>query len=451
MSEAGPASRGPGPSIRARLIVGATLVLVGFLAFAGYAVQRAHDDSVRSAQFAHLQTTVYLLLAAAELNVNGMLVMPAAFPEPRLSLPGSGLYASVDNLNRKERWRSGSAVGSNLPFPAAADIGQWRFEVVRGKSSAYLAATYAVRWNVGGLQAPLILSVMEDMTPLERESRAFVRTLWTWLGGTAVMLLLSQTLLLQWALAPLGRVAGEVRRIEDARQEHIEGRYPSEIAALTDNINALIRNERVRQTRYREALSYLAHSLKTPLAVLRASSDDTARLPAVVADQVARMDDIVAHQLARAAAGSGTLFAAPLPLAPLLQRIRASLTKVYADKRLDLAVDCAPDLSLRIDEGDAFELLGNLMDNAAKWARREVRVRAWREASTLHACVEDDGPGFSDTREVLKLHVRGDEHVPGHGVGLAVVNEIVRARGGELTLSRSSLGGAKVEVSLPVA
>jgi two-component system sensor histidine kinase PhoQ len=145
------------------------------------------------------------------------------------------------------------------------------------------------------------------------------------------------------------------------------------------------------------------------------------------------------------------LFAAPLPLAPLMERIRTSLTKVYADKKLELAVDCPPDLAWRIDEGDAFELLGNLMDNAAKWARREVRVSARREASTLHVCIEDDGPGFADTREVLKLHVRGDERVPGHGVGLAVVNEIVLARGGELALSKSSLGGAKVDVSLPGA
>ena len=437
------------PSIRARLILGAVLVLVGFLALGGYAVQRAHEQSVRSAQYARLQTTVYLLLAAAELDANGALVMPAAFPEPRLSLPGSGLYASVTSLHRQEQWRSGSSVGVDPPFATAGGIGQWRFGVVRKEPSAYLAATYAVRWNIGGLQAPLVVSVMEDLAPLERESARFVRTLWAWLGGTALVLLMSQTLLLHWALAPLGRVAREVRRIEDGQQARIDGRYPPEIAALTDNINTLIGNERLRQSRYREALSYLAHSLKTPLAVLRASSDDAARLPAVVGEQVARMDDIVQHQLARAAAGTGATFAAALPLAPVIERIRASLAKVHADKGVSLRVECPPDLSWRIDEGDAFELLGNLMDNAAKWARSTVQVRAWRDGSRLRLCIEDDGPGFADTREVLKLHVRGDERVPGHGVGLAVVNEIVLARSGELGLSRSSLGGAKVDVALP--
>jgi two-component system sensor histidine kinase PhoQ len=438
----------PAHSIRARLILGAALVLLAFLAFAGAGLLRAHEDSVRSARYAQLQTTVYLLLAGAELDEKGALVMPAEFPEPRLSLPGSGLYASVVNAGRREQWRSGSSVGKDLAFPAGGDTGQWRFEVVHQPHGGYLAATYAVRWTVGGLQAPLVVSAMEDIATLERESHAFARTLLMWLAGTGLVLLASQTLLLHWALSPLERVAKEVRRVESAQQEHIEGRYPAEIAALTENINALIRNERVRHTRYKEALSYLAHSLKTPLAVLRASADDTAALPRVVAEQVTRMDDIVQHQLARAAAGGGPLFTAPAAIAPLLERIRASLVKVYADKGLALSVDCPPELAWRLGEGDAFELLGNLMDNAAKWAAGQVRVRAWCGGSHLHLCVEDDGPGFSDTRDVLKLHVRGDERVPGHGVGLAVVHEIVQAQGGALSLARSSLGGAKVEVTL---
>jgi two-component system sensor histidine kinase PhoQ len=437
-----------GGSIRARLIVGAAFVLLGFLALAGYAVQRAHDDSARDAQFARLQSTVYLLLAGAELDAQGKLVMPPSFPEPRLSLPASGLYASVANLNRNEHWQSPSSVGMDLPFAPGEGIGRWTQQVVRKRDASFLATTYAVRWDVGGLQAPLVVSVLQDVAPLEREGAAFKRTLWAWLGATALVLLVSQTLLLEWALAPLGRVAREVREMEEGRQERIAGRYPREIAALTGNINALVQNERVRQTRYGEALSYLAHSLKTPLAVLRASSDDAARLPAVVSEQVARMDDIVQHQLARAAAGSSALFAAPVELAPIIDRIRASLEKVYAGKQVTFDVQCDRALSWRIDEGEAFELLGNLMDNAAKWSRRQVRVEARREAGVLHVVVEDDGAGFSNTQEVLKLHVRGDERVPGHGVGLAVVSEIVRAHGGSLDLGRSALGGAKVHATM---
>jgi len=122
--------------------------------------------------------------------------------------------------------------------------------------------------------------------------------------------------------------------------------------------------------------------------------------------------------------------------------------KVYADKGLAIELDCPAELSWRIVEGDAFELFGNLLDNASKWAARKVRVRIAREGGGLHARIEDDGPGFSDTESILQLHVRGDEKVPGHGVGLAVVSELVAAHRGELRLSRSSLGGGQVDFTL---
>ncbi|MDE2452668.1 MAG: histidine kinase, partial [Burkholderiales bacterium] len=122
-----------------------------------------------------------------------------------------------------------------------------------------------------------------------------------------------------------------------------------------------------------------------------------------------------------------------------------------ADKGLVFALDCAPALAWRIDEGDAFELLGNLMDNACKWARQRVAVSVRREGDSLHLRIDDDGPGFGDTSALLRLHVRGDERVPGHGVGLAVVSELVASHGGELTLARAELGGARVEIVLRTA
>jgi two-component system sensor histidine kinase PhoQ len=275
--------------------------------------------------------------------------------------------------------------------------------------------------------------------------------LWAWLGGAGVVLLLSQTLLLQWGLRPLRRVSREIERIERGEQSEVEGRYPAEITGLTGNLNTLIRQERVRQTRYKEALSFLAHSLKTPLAVLRNALSQPQELPAAVEQQVSRMDHIVQHQLGRAAASGSARFAPYLALAPVVHRIRDSLAKVYADKLLAVEVDCPADLSWRIDEGDAFEMLGNVMDNAAKWAAGRVGVRLWREGSELHIVVQDDGPGFTYTQAILQLHVRMDEKVPGHGVGLAVVNDLVASHGGELTLLRSDLGGGRVEIVLRTA
>ncbi|UUZ77725.1 histidine kinase [Polaromonas sp. P1(28)-13] len=406
---------------------------------------------MRAARFAQLQSTVYLLLAGAELDAGGVLVMPAAFPEPRLSLPGSGLYANIVNIARREEWQSASTVGLSPPFQRSVAVGQWRYDTVSGAGRAYLAVSYGVNWAGRTQAAPLVLSVLEDKAEFDREISVFERTLWSWLGGAALLLLLSQTILLGWGLAPLRRVAHEIRRIENGEQAEVEGRYPTEIAALTNNLNTLIKQERVRQTRYKEALSFLAHSLKTPLAVLRTALNEPAQLPAMVTQQVARMDDIVQHQLGRAAASGSARFAPYMPLAPILNRIRESLGKVYADKGLAFTVECPPELNWRIDEGDAFEMMGNIMDNAAKWARHRVAVSVWREDDQLNIRVEDDGPGFSDMQSILQLHVRADEQVPGHGVGLAVVNDLVASHEGELKLSRSGWGGAQVDIVLPAA
>lgn len=444
----------PGYSIRDRLLLGAALVLVAFLVGAGLAVQRAHADSVRAVHYGRLQGTVYLLLAGAEVTRSGALVMPSGFAEPRLTLPGSGLYASIHNAARQETWRSPSTLGVEPPFRHAQQTGEWRFEAVEQGGRGWLAVSYGVQWagtGAGVGTVPLVLSVLEDRAAFDAEIRIFARTLWTWLGGAGVLLLLAQLLLLRWGLAPLRRVAGEIVRIESGEQERIEGRYPSEITGLTANLNTLLQQERVRQARYKEALSFLAHSLKTPLAVLRNTLGEPAQLPAVVEQQVTRMDDIVQHQLGRAAAGGATRFARPLALAPVLERVRDALLKVYADKGLRFELDCAPQLSWRIDEGDAFEMLGNVMDNAAKWARSRVSVATRREAGRLVIRIDDDGPGFSDTQSVLGLHVRGDERVPGHGVGLAVVNDLVASHRGELKLGRSDAGGGRVEIVLPQA
>jgi two-component system sensor histidine kinase PhoQ len=439
------------PSIRSRLLAGAAVVLLVFMVVAGLAVRQAHEDSVRAAHFAQLQGTVYLLLAGAELDASGALIMPAGFAEPRLSLPGSGLYASIVNVNRGEQWRSPSTVGIEPPFERNVGVGEWRYDTRAGNGTNFLAVGYGVKWAGRAVAAPLVLSVLEDKAAFDREIRAFERTLWGWLGGAGLVLLAAQTVLLGWALAPLRRVALEIRRIENGEQAEVQGRYPAEIGALTSNLNALIGQERVRQTRYREALSFLAHSLKTPLAVLRGTLSQPEQLPVTVAEQVTRMDAIVQHQLSRAAATGAGRFVPPLAIAPVVERIRSSLAKVYADKGIAFTVDCPADLSWRLDEGDAFEMLGNVLDNAAKWARQRVAVRAWRDGGRLRIRVDDDGAGFSDTQSILKLHVRMDERVPGHGVGLAVVTDLVASHHGELNLSRGELGGARVEIVLPVA
>lgn len=439
-------------SIRARLIWGAFLVLLIFLAGASWALRQAHADSVRAQRFARLQTTVYLLMAGAELNADASLIMPATLAEPRLSLPASGLYANISNLAQNEEWQSLSTLGLGLPFQRQLTTGQWQFETVIGlQAQTFLAASYAVKWSVNNRETPLVFSVLEDKSEFDRELLSFERTLWIWLGGTGLLLLLTQTLLLHWGLLPLKRVAQEIGRIETGAQDRIDGRYPIELAGLTHNLNVLMDQERARQTRYKDALDDLAHSLKTPLAVLRASLNDAIDLPSMVAQQVTRMDAIVEHQLGRAGASGSARFAPPLALANLLLRIRDTLAKVYADKKLVFSVDCPAELRWRIDEGDAFEILGNVLDNAAKWAVHKVTVHLWLDGKRLCIRVCDDGPGFTDPQAELGRRVRLDEQVPGHGIGLTVVKDLVASHQGEFLISQSAWGGAQIDMILLAA
>lgn len=445
-------------SLRARLVWGAFLVLLVFLAGAGWALQQAYADSLRAQRFARLQTTIYLLMAGAELNATGSLQMPAALAEPRLSLPSSGLYANIANLDKSEEWQSASTLGLNPPFQRSQATGQWQFDTVSAPAKnavdpaqTFLAATYAVKWSANERVTPLVFSVLEDRAEFERELQAFRRTLWRWLGGAGLLLLLTQTLLLRWGMKPLDQVAQEVKRMESGQQTRLTGNYPIELAGLTHNLNGLMEQERARQSRYKDALDDLAHSLKTPLAAMRASLNDPSGLPAMVAQQVSRMDDIVVHQLGRAGASGAARFAPHLALAPILTRIRDTLAKVYLEKNLTFTLDCPPELTWRMDEGDAFEVLGNLLDNAAKWAKAKVTVRIWLEDKRLHMSICDDGPGFATPQALPERHMRLDEQVPGHGIGLAVVRDLVASHGGELTISRADLGGAQIDVVLQAA
>jgi two-component system sensor histidine kinase PhoQ len=270
----------------------------------------------------------------------------------------------------------------------------------------------------------------------------------------ALLLLAAQWAILRWGLSPLRRVADELTRLERGEQERIAGNYPTELQRLTDNLNTLLTHERSQQKRYRDALADLAHSLKTPLALVRGAlrdavrSDPTAR---TLDEQVERMDRIVAYQLQRASTSGRSRLAAPQPLRPAVERMLAALAKVHGDKRIATEVVVDAGVRFRGDEGDLTELLGNLLDNAFKWGRTQVRVSAEAAGGRLTLSVEDDGQGVApeQAQRVLERGVRADQSVPGQGIGLAVVHDIVDAYGGELRIERSGLGGARIILVLP--
>jgi two-component system, OmpR family, sensor histidine kinase PhoQ len=282
-----------------------------------------------------------------------------------------------------------------------------------------------------------------------------------YLGGAGLLLLGVVALVLRWSLRPLRRLARDLGEVERGEVEQLEGPYPSELTSLTDNLNAFIESEREHLTRYRNTLADLAHSLKTPLAVLRSrlDTDDAGLLRAEVQEQVGRMNEIVAYQLSRAATSGHQRFSAPLEIEPKAEEIVRSLEKVYASRGVYCEFELDPTARFHGELGDLMELLGNLLENAFKWAGQRVllTVRPLQEAvpshlAGLHLVVEDDGPGIApeNVERLLQRGVRGDERVHGHGIGLSIVQDIVRSYRGELRVTRSEeLGGARFEVKIP--
>jgi two-component system sensor histidine kinase PhoQ len=449
-------------SLSARLLLAMSLLLVVFfgitislldLSFRGAAERAIHD---------RLDVQLMVLLAAADVADDGTVAMPETLPEPRFSTPSSGLFGEIMTPTGERLWRSSSLVGRGLLVSVALERGRAHFErTTTADGEPVFAITMLVDFDLGDDgSTPLVFSVAESLEPFEAEVGRFRGQLFGWFAALTVVLLAAQAVLLRALLRPLRRVEREIVEIEDGVRSELGGEYPTELRGVTKNLNDLIAGERARLERYRNTLGNLAHSLKTPLAVLRANLEKGAPDRAALAPQVERMNDIVSYQLQRAAAwgGGATLGRAPIDVARVIPQITSALRKVYAHKPVQVTEEVAADACFFGEEGDLMEIAGNLLDNAFKWSRGRVSVRASsldrggaQRRRGLALVVEDDGPGIAeaDRARVLERGVRVDESTPGHGIGLAVVHDLVRLHGGDVAITRSELGGTRVEVRLP--
>ena len=440
------AESGRSLSLRARLLGVSATVLLAFVVLTGAVLDRAFRDSADAAQGERLEALLYLLMGALDVAPDGRLMMPEPLPEARLALPGSGLYAAIVEGDGSRQWTSGSTLGLEIPFARGLSPAERRNDVQTATDGrAYRVVSQGVRWAVGDTPRALSFSVAAPLAAREAEVRAYRQSLWSALAVMAVLLLAALIAVQHWGLGPLRRLARRLAAIEAGDATEVGGRFPAELAPLADNLDRVLRRERAQLERYRGALGDLAHSLKTPLAVLRSGG---AADPDELGQQLERMENIVQYQLQRATTAGASQSAPPLPLAPLVERLLATMAKVHADRRLALDHRIADTLQARIDEGDAMELVGNLLDNACKWARSAVRVIAERREGGLLLVVEDDGPGIADPARLLGRGQRGDETTPGHGIGLAIVRDIALAYRGELRIGRAADGGARVEVWL---
>ncbi|MGD9020395.1 MAG: ATP-binding protein [Lysobacterales bacterium] len=441
-------------SLRLRLLILVVVILVVSLGLVGFALDAAFHRSNEAALQARVESLVYLVLAATEVSADGVLQVDDDLADPSLSRPGSAIYAVVEQDG--QRWTSPSALGNELPGLAAVEPGASAFTTpVEGRR--FYTLQYGVSWELAdGSMLPVTVSILVRPREIRQAKNAFRLGLTRSLGATAVVLVVAQLVILMLGLRPLQRITQDISSIEAGEIERLEGHYASELEPLKRNLNRLLDTEKANQGRYRNALDSLAHSLKTPLSVIRASLPvDSPAKATAVDDAVADMQRLVATRLQRAAVTTRSTIAHAVDVEAQVGRIKQSLERVYSRELITIDVNITPGLVFYGEQRDLLEVVGNLLENACKYGAGEVRLTA-RAAEPgkprvgLELLIEDNGPGIAgqERERLLKRGVRGDERAEGHGLGLAIVLEIVSTYSGEITIGESELGGARVSVLL---
>jgi two-component system, OmpR family, sensor histidine kinase PhoQ len=417
--------------------------------------RRAAESSLREV----LDAQMVALVAAADPD-GPESVTPTALLDTRFETPGSGLYAEIRSGSGESIWRSQSTTGTPVQFGPALDGGARTFfyTEIAGTEIRLAVSSRGIVWpDLHGQPARFTFSVASSLEVYDEQVSGFRQQLIGWFTGLALVFVATLALLLRWLGEPMRRLEREIREVEAGAREKLGDEWPIELAPVTGNLNALLDGERTRIRRYRDTLGNLAHSLKTPLAVMRQSLGSGAPAKDTLNAEIDRMSGIIEHQMKRAAASGGVLLGqAPVELAPIVSELRAALLKVYGNKDLLFETAIDPQAQFIGDRADLTELLGNLLDNACKWAKSRVRIAVSvnEEAGSraaLQLIVDDDGPGIAeaDRARVLERGGRADEATPGYGLGLAMVHDTVALYGGSLRIDGSSFGGARLELALP--
>ena len=444
-------------SLSARLLLAVSLLLLVFFGATIGVLDVAFRDAGEQAQEDILDGQLMALLAAAELNDAGELFMPLDLPEPRFGSIGSGLYAMLSDSGREPVWESRSLLGLDVPFGAVPAPGVRLFSNIKlVDGTPLMALSLSVEWELAnGDLRPYTFSVAESLDSFNAQLARFRRQLFGWFAAVALFMLLAISFVMRVILKPLRQIEEEIGEIEEGKRAALTEGLPTELAGVARNMNMLIGSERGRSERYRHTLDNLAHSLKTPLAAIRAvlSEQPANSLADKIEPQIERMNDIVRYQLRKSASlVTDSLGVSQVAIEEQLLRLTDGLKKVYQDKKPVITLSVDQRAEFRGDTGDFLELSGNLLDNACKWCKSVVDIKVSPcDGGGMRLTVSDDGPGIPQEVAGLLLErgMRLDESAPGHGIGLAVVKEIAASYGGELSIRQSSRGGAEISVMIP--
>ena len=440
-------------SLAFRLVAGAAVWCALWLSAGGYGLSALFGNTVERSFDARLGVLLEGLVAGSELKPDGWLDLRRQLGEPRFDQPLSGWYWQIEHGGRILR-RSPSLWDVELPVSLASGELTAAQDVAGPDGQPLRLLVRAI--TLPGTDGPLLYAVAGDRREIQLDRQGFNRLLSLALAILFVGVIGAVLVQVRFGLEPLRRMGRALGAIRGGATARLEGDFPAEIEPLAAELNALLDHNEALVERARTHVGNLAHGLKTPLSVLtNEASRSEGPFAELVGRQVALMRRQVDHHLARARAiATGSILGARTDVLPVLRDLERTLQRIYADKGLALEVACPPELVFRGARQDLEEMLGNLLDNACKWAATSVTVRA--EAApeqVLRIAIEDDGTGLPAARrsEVLERGRRLDEQKPGTGLGLAIVADLAQLYGGRLVLDAAAAGGLRALLILPTA
>ncbi|HOL36319.1 MAG TPA: sensor histidine kinase [Rubrivivax sp.] len=450
-------------SLRLRLLAGTLAWMLLTIAVAAWGLRSLFAEHVTQQLQGQLVTQLDQLSAAVGVAGDGAVEVAPMAGDPRLARPLSGLYWQVDRLGARPlvaAARSRSLWDQALQLPAVSGaLPATGYRVLRwhdGQGHALLAVARTLQLPEDDAP-PLRLAVVADEALIEEPIERFTKLLWLALGALALGLAGAVAVQLQLAMRPLKLLRQRLGAVRRGEATQLAGRFPAELQPLVDEFNHVLGANAEMVQRARTQAGNLAHAVHTPLTILaNAAEGESGTLAQLVREQTAAARRQVDYHLARArAAAAVRATGLRTPVLPALQALLRTMQRLHASRALafELAPAAVPG-AFRGEEQDLYELLGNLIDNAGKWARSRVAVDVQREGSEcLCITVDDDGPGIAaDERErMFGRGVQLDEQRPGSGLGLDIVRELVRAYGGGIEAQSSPLGGLRMRLTLPAA
>jgi signal transduction histidine kinase len=441
-------------SIRFRLWSAATISILVALAIAGVGLRYLFELNVERRIVGELTADLNELIGATSFAADGRLSVEAGLTDPRFTNPLSGHYWQVEDLASHNLVRSRSLWDATLALPDQEASGELRkIEELRGPGGDLTIAVVRTITDADGRS--FRATVAEDHRSVTVSVHEYVRDLVPALIMLAAALMAAFFIQITVGLAPLENLRVAVRNVIAQRAARLEVAAPREVQPLADEINRLLDAQEKALARARSRATDLAHGLKTPLQVLSADIRALRRKGETeLADEIEKSAGAirrhVERELARARLAPGVSSKASCRVGETAAGVIAVIKRTPGGKRLSFLIDVAEDFMAPVDEGDLSEILGNLVENAARFARSSVQVNAWASDGEVSIAVTDDGPGIpdADRESALSRGVQLDSKGGSSGLGLAIVSDIVEAYGGRLTMTNAD-PGLVVTIALP--